>query len=80
MGSPPGIGRAALLVVVLVAMLAPNGANAANVANGNFESGTLNGWQAHHLTGAGNWFAYAGTAAPIGSKRPKPAEIGRAHV
>jgi hypothetical protein len=73
MGSWPEIGRAALLFV-LVALLAPRGAEAASVVNGNFESGTLNGWQVHRVTEAGNWFAYAGTAAPIGSKRPKPAD------
>jgi hypothetical protein len=74
MGSRPEIGRAALLVVVLVAMLAPGGAEAASVVNGNFESGTLNGWQLSRETGAGNWFAYTGTDPPIGSKRPKPAD------
>jgi hypothetical protein len=74
MGSRPAIGRAALLVAVLVAVLAPSGAEAAKVVNGGFESGTLNGWQERHATGAGSWFAYTGTDAPIGSKRPKPAD------
>lgn len=74
MGSRPEIGRAALLVVVLVASLAPNTAEAANVVNGNFESGTLSGWHVRQVNGAGNWFAYTGTDAPIGSKRPKPAD------
>lgn len=74
MGSRPEIGRAALLVVLLVAVLAPNSATAASVVNGNFESGTLNGWQVSQATGAGNWFAYTGTDAPIGSKRPSPAD------
>jgi hypothetical protein len=35
------------------------------VVNGDFESGTLNGWQAHSANEAGNWFAYQGTAAPF---------------
>jgi hypothetical protein len=74
MGSRPEIGRAALLVVLLVAVLAPNSATAAGVVNGSFESGTLNGWQVSQATGAGNWFAYTGTDAPIGSKRPSPAD------
>lgn len=74
MGSWPGIGRAVLLATLLVAMLAPHDADAANVVNGNFESGTLGGWQVQRTTGAGSWFAYAGTDAPIGSKRPKPAD------
>jgi hypothetical protein len=73
MGSRPEIGRVTILVAVLVAMLAAGSAEAATVVNGNFESGTLSGWQVHQATGAGNWFAYTGTDAPIGSKRPKPA-------
>ncbi|HEX6688116.1 MAG TPA: hypothetical protein VF085_05565 [Solirubrobacterales bacterium] len=56
-----------------MAMSAPGAAGAASVVNGNFESGTLSGWHVHHATGAGNWFAYAGTAAPIGSRRSTPA-------
>lgn len=74
MGSRPESGLAALLVVVLVAMLTPNSAEAANVVNGNFESGTLRGWQVSQATGAGSWFAYAGTDAPIGQRRPTPAD------
>jgi hypothetical protein len=74
MGSRHEIGRVAALLAVLVAILAPSSAGAAKVVNGNFESGTLNGWQVRHETGAGSWFAYAGTDAPIGSKRPKPAD------
>ena len=74
MGSRHEIGRAAALLAVLIALLAPSGAEAAKVLNGSFESGTLNGWQVRHETGAGNWFAYAGTDAPIGSKRPNPAD------
>jgi hypothetical protein len=63
-----------LFVAVLVAALTPAGAVAANVVNGDFESGTLNGWHVHRVTEAGNWFAYEGTDAPIGSKRPIPAD------
>jgi hypothetical protein len=66
--------KAILFLAVLVAALAPNGAAAATVVNGGFESGTLDGWHVHRVTEAGNWFAYKGTAAPIGSKRPKPAD------
>jgi hypothetical protein len=62
-------GWVALLATALAAALAPSGAGAATVVNGNFESGTLKGWQALKATEAGNWFAYKGTAAPIGSKR-----------
>lgn len=74
MGSRPEIARVILLVTLLVAMLAPRDADAANVVNGNFESGTLSGWQVFQAIGAGNWFAYTGTGAPIGSKRPTPAD------
>jgi hypothetical protein len=66
-------GWVALLIVALVTMLAPAGAAGATVVNGDFESGTLEGWQVFEATGAGNWFAYKGTDAPIGSKRPTPA-------
>jgi hypothetical protein len=74
MGSRSEIGRLALLVVLLVVMLTPSSASAARVVNGNFESGTLSGWQVRQATGAGNWFAYSGTRAPIGSRRPNPAD------
>jgi hypothetical protein len=70
----PEIRPTALLLAALVAMLVPSGAEAANVVNGDFESGALSGWQAQQSTGAGNWFAYTGTDAPIGSKRPTPAD------
>ncbi len=73
MGLRPGTGLATL-IAVLIAVLAPSGAEAAKVVNGGFESGTLNGWQVGYETGAGDWFAYSGTAAPIGSKRPTPAD------
>jgi hypothetical protein len=74
MRSRPETRRAALLAVVLAVVPAPSSAAAANVVNGGFESGTLNGWQVRQANGAGNWFAYRGTAAPIGSKRPIPAD------
>jgi hypothetical protein len=60
--------RALPLVVVVLLALVPGRAAAAIVANGDFESGTLNGWTVHESTGAGNWFAYQGTEAPIGRK------------
>jgi hypothetical protein len=64
----PTIRRALPLVALLLCALAPARAAAAPVVNGDFESGTLNGWQVHVATEAGNWFAYRGTEAPIGSK------------
>lgn len=74
MGSRPGTGWGVLFAVVLAAMLGANAAQAASVVNGNFESGTLRGWQLSQATEAGSWFAYSGTDAPIGSKRPTPAD------
>jgi hypothetical protein len=75
MGARCNIGWAIASVVVLGAMLVPNGAGAATVVNGDFESGTLAGWNLHRVTGAGSWFAYKDTDAPIGRKRkPQPAD------
>ncbi|HEX6687754.1 MAG TPA: hypothetical protein VF085_03720 [Solirubrobacterales bacterium] len=65
---------AVLLTAILVAVVAPAGAVAATVVNGDFESGTLSGWQVHRATEAGDWFAYQGTDAPIGSRRATPAD------
>ncbi len=73
MRARPQSGWAAFLAVALIAALAPSDAGAATVANGDFESGTLSGWQVSRATQFGDWFAYRGTAAPIGSKRPTPA-------
>ncbi len=68
-----GVGRrlfvAATAVAVCAGLLAPGGAGAATVVNGNFETGTLEGWQVHRATESGNWFAYGGTAEPIADKR-----------
>lgn len=46
------------LIVACVALAAPAGAGAATVVNGNFETGTLAGWQQYNQTGAGEWFTY----------------------
>jgi hypothetical protein len=63
-----------VLIAAIAAMLAPNlvsadRASAATVVNGDFEAGGLKGWHSTRVTEAGNWFAYKGTDAPIGSKR-----------
>jgi hypothetical protein len=68
-----GIGS--ILAVAFFVAMVPACAGAATVVNGDFESGTLAGWHVHRETGAGNWFAYKGTDAPIGRKRkPVPAD------
>jgi hypothetical protein len=58
-----------LAAVACLGLLAPGSALAANVVNGDFESGTLDGWQVHRALEAGNWFAYSGSAEPISEKR-----------
>jgi hypothetical protein len=68
----PQIGWAILVAAVLLA--APASAGAAQVVNGGFESGTLSGWHVQREIQAGNWFAYTGTEAPIGRRRPTPAD------
>lgn len=72
---------AAIAALLGVALLAPSGAMAANVVNGDFESGTLQGWSVHRAIGSGNWFAYRQPTAenpdsgdPIAAKRGKPVE------
>jgi hypothetical protein len=56
-------------VLVWVALAMPAAGSAATVVNGDFESGDLQGWQAHRATEAGNWFAYSETHDPIADKR-----------
>lgn len=68
-------GWAILFTAALVAATVPTGAGAATVGNGNFESGTLAGWNVSQETEAGNWFAYKGTDAPIGHHRSNAAPL-----
>ncbi len=57
------------LVAAFAALLAmPAAASAAKVVNGDFESGSLSGWNVHTVTGAGNWFAYSGTETPFSNR------------
>jgi hypothetical protein len=55
-------GRLLLLASVLagMALLAPAGAGAATVVNGDFEAGNLNGWNVYRSVESGSWFAYKG--------------------
>jgi len=56
-----------LLVIAVLgcgALSAPTGAAAATVVNGDFETGTLNGWSVHRVTESGNWFAYKADRDP----------------
>jgi hypothetical protein len=60
-----------LPLFVLALALALPGAAAAGVVNGGFEDG-LRGWHVQRATESGDWFAYQGTAAPIGKHRDAP--------
>ncbi len=70
------VAGSALLAIVALVLLAPGGAAAATVVNGDFEAGNLSGWHVHQATGVGDWYPYAGTEPPIGGKQltaPVPA-------
>jgi hypothetical protein len=78
-------GRLLLLASVLagIALLAPSGAGAATVVNGDFESGSLSGWDLYRSVEVGDWFAYSGSDGsgdPIAKKRgtkfPQPPPQG----
>lgn len=57
----------AVAIFAAAALLVPASANAATVVNGDFETGSLAGWQVlNQPTESGNWFAYTGTAPPAG--------------
>jgi hypothetical protein len=64
-------GLAGLLTALW--LIAPS-AGAATVANGDFESGNLSGWQLEDFGGPGDgWFAYSGTSVPtFGDPVPAP--------
>jgi hypothetical protein len=88
-------GRLLMLASVLagIALLAPAGAGAATVVNGDFEAGSLSGWAVYRTSEAGSWFAYkellkrekdkgeTHTGDPIadqrGRKLPQPPPQGR---
>lgn len=52
------------------------GASAATVVNGNFETGTLAGWQTYSSAEVGSWFAYSGTTGPISGEPALPPPSG----
>ncbi|HET8955438.1 MAG TPA: hypothetical protein VFN18_07260 [Solirubrobacterales bacterium] len=57
------------VAVASVSLFAATGASAASVVNGDFETGTLSGWQVSNVPPppetSGNWFAYSGTTPPV---------------
>lgn len=70
------VGGPALFLAICLALLAPLKAGAASVVNGDFEIGTLSGWQVENFPSPSppenNWFAYSGTTTPS-SGIPVPA-------
>lgn len=62
----------AVAVLVGAALLAPGGAAAAGVVNGDFETGNLNGWSVHRTQGVGDWFVYTGHEELIAKERGTP--------
>lgn len=79
------IAGAALPLTLILLFALPANAVGAGIVNGDFESGTLQGWHVHRLTSGGNWFAYEGTATPISEKRgrlpvPPPPEGSHAAI
>jgi hypothetical protein len=64
--------RAALAAVAVLVLLVPASAGAATVVNGDFETGTLLGWQQYNQTGAGEWFTYDKAEAESESFFPPP--------
>jgi hypothetical protein len=64
--------RAALVAVAIFAFFAPASAGAATVINGDFETGTLAGWQQFNQTGAGEWFAESREEAELEGFFPPP--------
>lgn len=64
--------KAALVAVAAFALLAPGGASAATVVNGDFETGNLAGWQQFNQFGAGQWFTYDKEEAELEGFFPPP--------
>ncbi|HEY6771403.1 MAG TPA: hypothetical protein VI035_03025 [Solirubrobacterales bacterium] len=59
-------GRLAGFAVVVALLAAPAGAGAAIVSNGDFETGSLSGWQVMETPDPGEgWFAYSGSSSPL---------------
>ncbi len=65
MRSRPGVLAAVLVALTMLgaSLLGPASASAAGVVNGDFETGTLAGWQTHYQSGEGEWFAADAKAA-----------------
>lgn len=63
----------AIAAVVVAALFAPS-AGAATVVNGNFESGSLAGWQVFNSTPKGNWYVLSAAQAAEATKASEEGE------
>jgi hypothetical protein len=63
------LARRVISVVAMLALLVPASAQATQVVNGGFETGSFSGWEVRQSTGSGKWFAYQGTKPPIPHER-----------
>lgn len=64
---------AAISLTLGICLSVPAISSATTVANGNFETGTLEGWSTFsNKVGTGKWYAYSGTEAPTGLPVPPP--------
>jgi hypothetical protein len=61
-------GLVALTSIAAALLLIPATSPAATVVNGDFEAGTLSGWQTYNSTEFGEWFAYTGSHPPLQKK------------
>lgn len=61
--------RALLFAIGVLALASPAASPAAEIVNGDFESGTLAGWEVRRATQAGNWYAYEGVRPQIEKQR-----------
>jgi hypothetical protein len=68
-------GALALTSLAAALLLIPAASPAATVANGDFEAGSLSGWQVSNSTDRGNWFAYTGDKPPIEKEEEEGEEI-----
>jgi hypothetical protein len=60
------------LIVADFAHAVPASASAAVVANGDFETGSLTGWQVFNSSDRGNWFVYSGQFTPFDAEKEDP--------
>src|SRR5262245_19837052 len=63
--------RLLVLAIAGVALAVPGAAHAAIVNNGDFETGSLSGWQTQNsgpVSSTNKWYAYSGTTSPLNAR------------